>query len=192
MIVATSVVKDEADYNQLVPMVEQVEENTGKLPWITTADSGYHDVDNYKYFKEKGRLALIPDKMYQLEKLGKTRYIPKSAFKYDAGKDVYICPAGNALTFYCNTPYKGEQIRNYYCRPGNCSLKSQCTRAEFRRVSKSPGDDLVRDMRNNIGLETRRKHLQGKDEHGRAGVRQYEKEQTIQRIQSTRPYQNKH
>ena len=48
-------VKDEADYNQLVPMAEQVEENTGKLPWITTADSGYHDADNYQYFKPEFR-----------------------------------------------------------------------------------------------------------------------------------------
>lgn len=150
VVVAASVVKDESDYNQLIPMVELVEQNTGGLPWISTADSGYYTLDNYRYFKEHGRLGLIPDKMYQLEKLGKTRYIPKSRFTYDAEKDVYVCPAGNALTFYCNTPYKGMLLRNYYCRPGNCVLKSQCTKAGFRRVSKNPGDELVADMRDKL------------------------------------------
>lgn len=150
VVVAANVVKDESDYNQLIPMIELVEENTGKKPWITTADSGYHTLDNYRYFKEQGMLGLIPDKMYQLEKQGKTKYIPKSKFTYNADNDVYVCPAGNALTFYCNTPYKGELLRNYYCRPGNCALKSQCTKAKFRRVSKNPGDDLVQDMRNKL------------------------------------------
>lgn len=150
VVVAANVVKDEADYNQLIPMIELVKQNTGKAPWITTADSGYYTLDNYRYFKKHERLGLVPDKMYQLEKLGKTKYIPKSKFTYNEENDVYVCPAGNALTFYCNTPYKGELLRNYYCRPGNCALKSQCTKSEFRRVSKNPGDDLVTDMRNKL------------------------------------------
>jgi transposase len=150
VIVAEKVVNDESDYNQLVPMIELVGQNTGKVPWISTADSGYFTLDNYWYFKEHEKIGLIPDKMYQLEKLGKTRYIPKSKFTYDKEKDVYVCPAGNALTFYCNTRYKGGLLRNYYCKPGNCVLKSKCTKAEFRRVSKNPGDSLVVEMREKL------------------------------------------
>jgi transposase len=150
VVVAASVVGDENDCNQLVPMIEQVEENTGELPWITSADSGYSTLDNYRYFKEHERLGLIPDKTYQLEKLGKTKYYPKSSFTYDGERDVYVCPAGNTMAFHGNSKYKGEVLRNYYCKPGDCALKDKCTKAEFRRVSRNPGDDLVKDMRDKL------------------------------------------
>lgn len=64
VVLAARVVKDESDYNQLVPMVELVKQNTGELPRVCTADSGYYTLDNYRYFKEHGNVGLIPDKMY--------------------------------------------------------------------------------------------------------------------------------
>lgn len=54
------------------------------------------------------------------------------------------------MVFHGNSKYKGEVLRSYYCKHGNCILKSKCTKAEFRRVLRNPGDDLVKDMRDKL------------------------------------------
>ena len=39
----------------------------------------------------------------------------KDRFKYDADKDIYICPAGQQLEFFENTSKNGMKYRKYKC-----------------------------------------------------------------------------
>ena len=78
VIVAASLVERENDTAQLVPLMEGVEANTGRLPWITTADSGYSSLDNLEYLETRGLLALIPDVLYHLKNWGSPSIIRKA------------------------------------------------------------------------------------------------------------------
>ena len=92
VILAARVVEKGTDSAELVPMIEETITNTGRRPWIVTADSGYSSLDNLEYLERNHILGLIPDVMYRVEKLGKTKYYPRSLFKYNATKDTYTCP----------------------------------------------------------------------------------------------------
>ena len=49
IIVSADVTQDANDKRQLVPMVEQIEENLGEIPDRVLADSGYFSTDNVEY-----------------------------------------------------------------------------------------------------------------------------------------------
>lgn len=148
VIVAARLVRDVNDVNQLAPMVEEVERNTGRLPWISTADSGYFSLDNYEYMEKRGMLALIPDTKYHLEKRGKTKFYPRTMFRYDEEEDVFTCPGGRLLEHSGSSTYKGYHLDHYVCKDcSGCSLKAGCTGAKQRKITRNERDHLVQDMR---------------------------------------------
>jgi hypothetical protein len=59
----------------------------------------------------------------------------KERFRYDAGKDVYVCPAGQELTYRFSTNEKKRPIRYYRasaCKA--CPIRSECTRNKANRT----------------------------------------------------------
>ena len=61
----------------------------------------------------------------------------KQDFRYVAGEDLYICPAGEQLKYYYTNIENGLKLRRYWtnaCR--NCALKSRCTPAVQRRITR--------------------------------------------------------
>jgi hypothetical protein len=59
------------------------------------------------------------------------------AFIYDAAKNEYICPAGEALIWHHSYVDKGLKLHRYWsstCQ--GCALKLQCTPSTERRVRK--------------------------------------------------------
>src|SRR5256885_1662977 len=72
----------------------------------------------------------------------------KSKFRYDAPKDVYVCPAGAELTYRFSTYELGRDIR-YYSASGcaACALKKQCTRNRAnRRITREDNEHLMEAM----------------------------------------------
>ena len=59
-------------------------------------------------------------------------------FTYDKSADVYVCPGGQHLLFYCSTVRKGMDMRLYKCREGVCSscefFMTRCTKNRGGRV----------------------------------------------------------
>jgi len=72
----------------------------------------------------------------------------ESRFQYDATKDVYICPAGDTLTYRCPTFEKGREIRYYRTNACNtCALKSRCTRNKGNRtITREENEHLTEAM----------------------------------------------
>jgi transposase len=63
IIVAAAVTQEANDKNQLIPMLEKVKENTGKLPEATSADAGYFSEANVNSsFLEGTDLYVPPDR----------------------------------------------------------------------------------------------------------------------------------
>jgi len=54
LIVAEGVTQSASDNGQLVPLVEQVQRNTGRLPDKALADAGYGSEDNLQYLVDRG------------------------------------------------------------------------------------------------------------------------------------------
>jgi hypothetical protein len=68
-------------------------------------------------------------------------------FKYDADKDVYICPANKELTYRFSGVEQGLTIRRYFldimtCRA--CGLKPQCSKSTGqRRIARWEHQDKI-------------------------------------------------
>ena len=61
----------------------------------------------------------------------------KQDFVYVAADDVYLCPAGEQLTYHYTNEQDGKTLRRYWttaCQA--CALKSKCTTGKERRISR--------------------------------------------------------
>jgi len=61
----------------------------------------------------------------------------KQDFVYVAEHDVYLCPAGEQLTYHYTNEEEGKTLRRYWttaCQ--GCALKGQCTTGKERRISR--------------------------------------------------------
>lgn len=102
------------------------------------ADKGYYSGQDIKDAQDAGMTALVPKgDTSGSEKKG---IFNRSLFKYNPDEDVYVCPAGNELTYRHSGVENGLTIKRYYldvmtCR--DCSLKPQCSNSkEPRRIAR--------------------------------------------------------
>jgi hypothetical protein len=64
----------------------------------------------------------------------------KQDFVYVATDDVYLCPAGEPLTYHYTNQEDGKTLHRYWttgCQV--CALKSKCTTGKERRISRKRG-----------------------------------------------------
>jgi transposase len=95
LITAAEVTADPDDHAQLVPMVEQAREATGRAADLVLADGGYHSGPNLAACAELGQAVAMPEA--QREQLEDPYH--KEAFAYDPDADAYTCPRGRPLRF---------------------------------------------------------------------------------------------
>jgi hypothetical protein len=110
----------------------------------------------------------------------------KADFVYDADRDVYVCPAGDTLTYRYTTEERGIPIRRYWingCK--TCPLRTNCTTGNERRISRWEREDLVDDMDSRPGRDpdymTLRPHhplpsvrsIRGLEIRGKCGLRHH-------------------
>jgi transposase len=95
LITAAEVVNSASDSGQLVPMMEQAEELTGKRTPVTLADGGYHTAANLEAGVDREQ-TLVMTERYRSEYQGP--YF-KDNFIFDSETDSYTCPQGQRLPF---------------------------------------------------------------------------------------------
>src|SRR3989338_9429020 len=97
------------DANQLIPQINNVEENVGKLPKGTKValDSGYSSSVNIKFLEDKKLDGYVPSRAQAQEFEGKEETLNHDDYEYDRGKDEII--------------YKGKRFRykGFYFRKSN-------------------------------------------------------------------------
>jgi len=65
-------------------------------------------------------------------------------FRYVMGDDVYICPAGERLTFRYVTEEKGLMLRCYWTNVcSTCAIKRRCTTGKERRITRWEHEHLL-------------------------------------------------
>ena len=137
-IIGVSLFSNPTDVNTLIPFMERMRKNTGRVIKNVIADAGYESEEGYRYLEENGQTAYIKPQNYEI---GKTRKYQKDRFKvehlpYDAEQDQYICPDGRALTYQYTSrspSANGYEIqkrvyRNESCK--GCPYRKQCHKSK--------------------------------------------------------------
>jgi transposase len=152
---------------RLLSLMEQHEKNTGNKVEVAVADHKYGTQENYVACAERGTVSHMGDASSKQNHVRSQGIFPESAFRYDAAKDIYLCPVGQILKprrlhwAKRTIEYKASQRA---C--AGCVLRSQCTRAKTGRVlqrhEKQWALDLARAQAHSRAAERdrrRRKYL---------------------------------
>jgi transposase len=164
LIVAATLSNNPADYEALIELIEQTEENTGEKPAEVLSDSGFSSYENLQYLEEKDIEGYIPDQRMESLRKGTCQRpgFQRDRFRYEEAEDRYICPMGKFL------PYKGllrregnPDIRIYRGMDcPQCERRLECTKAAYRTISLDPREFLMERMR--LRLDTK----EGKKKYG--------------------------
>jgi transposase len=168
VIVAADVTNQPNDRQQLLPMVEQTEQNTQGQIDILSADSDYSTAQNLENLEPHKIDAYIPDDTYQSRCRGKA--VPafdKDNFIYDQDSDVYRCPAGKLLKFWYTKRNPNGDYRVYRCADcDSCPHFGQCTKSKRgRSIWRRFIDPKIKAMRLKLDSKTgkavyaKRKHI---------------------------------
>ena len=116
-------------------MGEQARTAVGVETLEAVADRGCHEGYEILACEEAGITVTVPRRLTSTAK-AEGRF-GKQDFVYVADDDVYICPAGERLTYRFSREEAGKVARRYWttaCK--TCALKPKCTPALQRRISR--------------------------------------------------------
>ena len=99
-------------------------------PRQVTGDKKYGTEDNLVAIEDQGIRAYIP--IPDMDH--RTEFFSADQFRYEAERDIYLCPAGKELRF--DRPHATERSRRYRARAKDCNhcpLKAKCTTSKQGR-----------------------------------------------------------
>ena len=135
LIVAHETTNIGTDRNQLANMAEQARTEMGVDEIEAVADRGYYDGGEIKACEDAGITVTLPKPQTSGSKAAGR--FGKQDFVYVAADDVYRCPAGEQLTYRYSHVEDGKTQRRYMTNAcADCALKSLCTTAKERRISR--------------------------------------------------------
>jgi transposase len=146
LIVAVEVTNEATDRNWLSRMAIEAKDVLAAEQLAVVADKGYSSAREVEACVAANITPYLPKPETSANKaLG---LFTKNDFHYDRERDLYICPAGEELTFRHASHEKGRDVRyyrTYAC--GHCALRPQCTRnLQSRRISRSANEHVLEEM----------------------------------------------
>jgi len=146
LIAADDVTNAGTDFQQLANVALEAKANLELNQTEVVADAGYYNASEVSRCVAHGITPLIP-KADTSANTARGLY-GKSKFQFEAQRDVYVCPAGAALTYRFSTYELGRELR-YYRASGckSCALKNQCTRNKANRtITREANEHLMEAM----------------------------------------------
>lgn len=164
IIVGAEVFDSATDYGQLVPMLEETEQNTGRLADKTVTDGGYHSGDNLEKVATLPTEVFMPDPQEKRKDDNPNNWpYHKDNFVYDPETDSFCCPEGKKVTFSYVTRRKdegGKEVRVYRGREcSGCPAcgKGGCTKDKKGRTLEINGHEgRIREHRQKMHTEEAR------------------------------------
>ena len=135
LIITHEVTNDGSDRSQLSPVAKEAKATLDVEKLDVVADRGYFNGEEILACEEAGITVTLPKPMTSNSK-AEGRF-GKQDFRYVAEEDVYVCPAGERLTYYYTTEDKGLVLHRYVtkaCR--HCAIKHNCTKGNERRIKR--------------------------------------------------------
>ena len=135
LIVVHDVINVGNDRAQLARMAKETKAALESESLDVVADRGYFDSGEILACKEAGITVTLPKPMTSGAK-AEGRF-GKQDFVYVAEDDVYLCPAGERLTYRYTNEEEGKTLRRYWTTAClTCALKPKCTTGRERRISR--------------------------------------------------------
>ena len=135
LIVAHEVTNEGNDKAQLSNMAAQAKAALQVDALDAVADRGYFKGEEILACKEADITVTLPKPMTSNAK-AEGRF-GKQDFVYKADEDVYLCPAGQRLTYRYANEEDAKVLRNYWTTACSaCPLKEQCTTGKERRIKR--------------------------------------------------------
>ena len=126
-------------------------------PRQVTGGRRYGTEDNLVAIEDQGIRAYIP--IPDMDH--RTQFFSSQQFKYDAERDIYVCPAGKELHF--DQPHSTDRSLRYRARAKDCNhcpLKAQCTTSnQGRTLCRSVDEDCLDRVRAYRSTEAYKKAL---------------------------------
>ena len=165
IIVAADVIDEEADNNELIPLLDEAEGNTGQTAETTVADSGYFSDANLERATGRTDLHMPDPRLNRKKDHPHTWPYHKDHFKHDAVEDVYVCPQGKKLTYSYTTASSTRSrhpLRVYRCREcRGCAVRDECTSdAQGRSIKISGYEQVVRAHRKKMQTDEARRSME--------------------------------
>jgi hypothetical protein len=130
------------DRDQLTTMATKAKAALKREDLHVLADKGYFSSREILSCHKAGITATVPRPDTSGSRSA-GRYV-KADFAYEAGADIYRCPAGEELTYRYTTEEDGLKLRRYWttaCQ--GCDIKSRCTTGRERRITRWEHEDLI-------------------------------------------------
>jgi transposase len=135
LIIAHEVTNSGSDRSQLANMGKQAKAVLGVDKLEAVADRGYYNSPEILACHEAGITVTLPKPMTSGAK-SEGRF-DKHDFVYLDTKDVYICPAGQALKYRYSNIENGKTMRRYWSSNcADCQFKKKCTTGPARRIPR--------------------------------------------------------
>jgi hypothetical protein len=135
LIVAHEVTNAVNDRHQLSGMAQKAKEVLGAETIEALADRGFYDSKELLACDQTGVTAYVP-RVSTSNAKAEGRF-DKQDFVYKADEDVYLCPAGERLTYRFTSEEAGKTLHRYWTSAcPSCPIKDECTPSKQRRVSR--------------------------------------------------------
>jgi transposase len=135
LIVAHEVTNVGPDRGQLSNMANQARKAMDAEDLEVVADRGYFKGEEILACDEAGITVFVPKPLTSRSKAAGR--FGKQDFRYLADDDVYLCPAGERLTWRFAAEEQGQIFSRYWssaCQ--SCSIKKLCTTGKERRIAR--------------------------------------------------------
>jgi transposase len=142
LIVTHEVINIGNDRAQLAHVAKAAKATLQTETLEAVADRGYYSSEEILACEEAGITATLPKPMTSGVNV-KGRF-GKQDFRYAAEEDVYLCPAGEKLTYRYTTEENGLIVHRYWtnvCQ--RCAIKRQCTTGKERRITRWEHEHLL-------------------------------------------------
>ena len=132
-VIDISTTNDINDQNQLYVMSKKSHNLLNIQNATVIADTGYYNGTEIKKCIDDGMKIFI--KKAKANNSTQNNEFRKEKFFYEKENDIYICPAGNKLTYFEKSSKKGIKYRRYKCSDCNCcKYKNACTSSSSGRT----------------------------------------------------------
>lgn len=142
VLLAAELTDEANDAHQLTPMIAMVEENVGRAPSVTVADSGYNTLSEYGKAEAAGYEVLVytssegEDRDLDRPRDGRPE---AHEFIYDEQAKSVTCPRQGTLFTRTGNPKRRKDsqstvVQVFTCRNMECPLRAACSKNKRGRV----------------------------------------------------------